>query len=175
MQEIWKDIKNYEGLYQVSNLGNVKSLKRIEICGGRAKIRIRNERILRPGVDKDGYLQVGLCKNAKIKTRRVHHLVLENFLPENSQGQSSNHKNGIKSDNRVENLEWCSIQYNNQHTIDVLGKRTHENHWKSILTEKDIILIKELRNKNYTYKELSKQFGVSASHCCSIVKGRVWR
>ena len=61
MQEIWKNIKGYEGHYQVSNTGKVKSLERTEICGGRAKQRIRRERILKPGKDSDGYLKVILC------------------------------------------------------------------------------------------------------------------
>jgi hypothetical protein len=95
MQEIFKDIPNYEGLYQVSNLGNVKSLK------------YSKERILRKNSDKDGYLMVSIYKNKTPKRVKVHQLVAMAFLKHKPCGLKLvvNHINFIKNDNRVENLE----------------------------------------------------------------------
>ena len=101
--EIWKDIPNYEGLYQASNLGQVKSLER--------PYR-RKEKILKPSISHRGYYIVALSKNSIVKTYRVHILVYETFnglIPENMQ---VNHINEIKSDNRLENLNLMTTKEN---------------------------------------------------------------
>lgn len=100
MEEIWKDKKDYEGLYQTSNLGRVKSFK------------FGKERILKPGTDKNGYLLVNLCKNGKVKTFKVHRLVAEAFLPNPDNLPEVNHKDENKQNNVVSNLEWCDRKYN---------------------------------------------------------------
>ena len=105
MEEIWKDIKGYEGLYQVSNLGRVKSLK------------FGKERILKPGRKKIGYLIVLLYDNNGIcKWFRIHRLVAEAFIPNPNNLPEVNHKDEDKSNNRVSNLEWCTRQYNNEYS-----------------------------------------------------------
>lgn len=115
-KEIWKDIKDYEGLYQVSNLGNVKSLK------FRNKMTIfERERLLTPKNNK-GYLRVRLSKNNKQRTYSIHRLVANSFIPNNENKPCVNHINGNKKDNRPENLEWCSYSENEQHSRKVLGK-----------------------------------------------------
>ena len=110
MEEIFKDIPNYEGSYQVSNLGNVKSLK------------YGKERILKPASNGDGYLQVVLRKDGKSKTRTVHQLVAEGFLDHKPCGYKLivNHINFIRHDNRAENLE-----------IDTTRNNTNLKHLKS--------------------------------------------
>lgn len=110
--EIWKDVIGYEGIYQVSNLGNVKSLKRIvNNNGGVSTIR---ERILKPSKNKGGYLAVVLCVNCIQKTKPIHQLVAESFLNHLEKGKKVvvNHKNFIRTDNRVENLEIISFREN---------------------------------------------------------------
>jgi len=94
-KEVWKDVLNYEGIYQISNLGRVKSLK------------FGKERILRVGVDGNGYLNANLSKNGKVKSRCVHQLVVIAFLNHTPCGLELvvNHINFNKTDNRVENLE----------------------------------------------------------------------
>lgn len=109
--EIWKDIKNYEGLYQVSNLGRVKSLNRIEKSGN--KFRKRAEKILTQNITQ-GYKYVNICKNNKIKTYRIHRLVAETFLPNPEKLPQVNHIDGNKLNNDVNNLEWCSCKHNIQ-------------------------------------------------------------
>lgn len=108
--ENWKDVVGYEGLYKVSDKGNVYSIGRIGAPG-----RKRGGRILKPGYDKDGYLRVYLCKNGKRKTRFIHRLVAGVFLPNPNGLQQVNHRDEVKDNNNVENLEWCTREYNNNY------------------------------------------------------------
>lgn len=102
MIEVWKDIEGYDGLYQVSNLGRVKSL---------SNDKDKKEKILKAGKIK-GYLQVILYKNSKMKHYYVHRLVAQTFIPNPDNLQCINHEDENKENNCVENLEWCTIQYN---------------------------------------------------------------
>ena len=106
MIEVWKDIKGYEGLYQVSNIGRVKSLTRTN-C--------RKENILKQTNRGNGYYCVSLSKNNIVKTFCVHRLVAEAFIPNPNNFPCVNHINEDKLDNRVENLEFCTIQYNSSY------------------------------------------------------------
>lgn len=110
MKEEWRDIKGYEGLYQVSNLGRVKSLPR-KVCFG-VGYRIVDEKILKQYIQNNGYVWVGLHKNNKQKRMLVHRLVAIAFIPNPDNLPEVNHKSEIKTQNNVENLEWCSRQYN---------------------------------------------------------------
>ena len=108
MSETFKDIKGYEGLYQVSNLGRVKSLRRWNA----------GERILKSIKNKNGYYRVHLLKNGNSKNFYIHRLVVGAFLENKENKPCTNHKNGIKADNRAENLEHCTIGENNKHAFD---------------------------------------------------------
>lgn len=100
INEIWKDIDGYNGLYQVSNLGRVKSLK------------LGKERFLKAGKNGSGYLQIILCKEGKLKTCRVHRLVATAFVDNTEKLPCVNHKDENKTNNCADNLEWCTFQYN---------------------------------------------------------------
>ena len=110
MKEIWKDIEGYEGYYQISNTGKVKSLERMKWNGkGYQKVP---EKILE-GVDNGhGYLRVKLCKDGKVEQPLVHVLVATAFLPNPDNLPEVNHKDEDKTNNCVENLEYCSKLYN---------------------------------------------------------------
>jgi len=106
MKEVWKDIKDYEGLYQVSSFGNVRSLDRID-CDGRK----RKGRILKPHSAKR-YLAVSLSKCSNVKKIRVHKLVAGYFIKKEKEGLVVNHIDENKHNNHIDNLEWCTQRQN---------------------------------------------------------------
>lgn len=110
MKEVWKDIKGYEGMYQISNCGRIKSLERI--IQRRTNAITVHEKFLQLG-DNKGYKTVALANHGKIRYYQVHRLVAQAFIPNPDNLPCVNHKNEIPSDNRVNNLEWCTKSYNN--------------------------------------------------------------
>lgn len=114
LNEIWKPVVGFEGLYEVSNLGNVKGVKRQGSSGG----------ILSPAVRKDGYLHVNLRKNGNAGMFLVHRLVAEAFIPNREFKEQVNHIDGKRSNNLAENLEWTTRSENCLHAHDVLEKNT---------------------------------------------------
>lgn len=124
-KEIYLDIKDYEGLYQVSNLGNVKSLLKKRTCGKHKNvIRIYDEILLKKNKDKRGYEQVNLSKNGIQKIHSVHRLVAIYFIKNKNNLPYVNHINGIKNDNIIENLEWVSARENNCHNATLKNNKT---------------------------------------------------
>lgn len=115
--EIWKDIPEYEGLYQVSNCGNVRSLSHKVSCWNGFKMVIKNHsgKMLTPQADKLGYLRVRLSKNGHMKSYLVHRLVAEAFILNIKDELLINHKDENPRNNHVSNLEWCSVIYNNNY------------------------------------------------------------
>lgn len=113
--EVWKDISGYEGLYQVSNYGRVKSVGKIVNGSNQYGINFqyfRKDKILKPIRDNWGYLRVSLYKDNIKMAKRIHRVVAETFMPNNHNYTIINHKNGNKEDNSVDNLEWCSQSHN---------------------------------------------------------------
>lgn len=115
--EIWKDIIGFEGLYQVSNLGRVKSLQRIVSCG--KGDRVVKERIKRISKHNMGYEVYNLFKNGKCYPHLRHRLIAVHFIPNPKNLPEINHKNGNKKDNSIENLEWCSYSRNLKHAYEI--------------------------------------------------------
>lgn len=120
MKEIWKDIKNYEGLYQVSNKGRIKSLDRYVNYKVKGKKRLVQGKIKKLTVNEKGYLKVTLFKNGKGETREVQRFVAEAFIPNPENKPQVNHINGDKTDNKICNLEFCTCKENSLHSLYVL-------------------------------------------------------
>lgn len=114
MKEIWKDIVGYENLYEVSNLGRVKSKEKLAWNGHHYRKLPSKFRSLRNGE----YLDVNLCKYGKVKRLKVHRLVAEAFIPNTENKETVNHIDGNKYNNRVDNLEWNTWSENTRHAID---------------------------------------------------------
>jgi hypothetical protein len=119
MEEIWKTIDGHKGIFEYSSLGRIKSVGRWVHCirYNKPYSRFEPEKILKPKNDK-GYLRIGLCINGRRIFRPVHRLIAMAFIPNPQNKPTVNHKNGIKTDNRVENLEWATISENTQHSFD---------------------------------------------------------
>lgn len=176
MKEVWKDIDGYEGLYQISNLGNVKSLPR--------KKTIKQERILKPKLNKNGYLEVALCKNSNYKMCRVHKLVAKSFLNNPKNKTQVNHKNGIKIDNEVSNLEYCTPSENIRHAwdngfkyiSDTQRKRiSNLNKGKPSINRKKVDQYDLNGNfiKTWDYiSEAEKVTGIRTQNICACLKGK---
>lgn len=163
MEEIWKDIKNFEGHYQVSNLGRVKSIK------------FSNYRIMKTKLCH-GYPQVGLrLLNKPRKFMYIHRLLGIHFLDNPNNYEEINHKDGNRSNNNLTNLEWCSSSQNIKHSFDKLGKqpRWGEKCNFAKLTKNEVLKIKDLlNNTELTQKEIGKRFGVGQQQI-SRIKNKV--
>ena len=150
--EIWKDVVGYEGLYKVSDKGNVYSVERIGTNN-----RKFGGIILKPKYDKDGYLEVGLSKNGTMKTKRMHRIVAEEFIPNPNGLPQVNHLDEDKTNNNVENLEWCDTRYNSNYGTrnERLSKKVRAVNIKTgeVLTFSSTV---EAGNKGYTSGNVAK-------------------
>lgn len=127
-EEVWKDIEGFEGYYQASNLGRIRSVDR-EVAGKAGCVRILKGKVLKPEMNNDGYLLVGLCKESKQKFFSVHRLVWMTFNGEIPSGMQVNHLNEVKTDNRLENLNLMTPkQNNNWGTRTERAKNANTNH-----------------------------------------------
>lgn len=183
MIEEWRDIEGYEGYYKVSDLGRVMSLSRDVKYKARNKaqsLRKIKERILKGVPDKDGYLLVQLSKDGKSKHFKTHRLVADAFLEKIEGKDFVNHKNGIKTDNRLKNLEWCSNKENLIHAHHVLYKTEHIYYNEKICAQYDLNgnFIKIHKNVSVAAKEMCCTKN-AISGCClgksKTAKGYMWR
>lgn len=125
-EEVWKPVVGYEGLYDVSNFGNIKSLDRITPHGHKWQ-----GRILRQTITPQGYYKVNLWKNGVRKTHKVHRLVLTAFIPNTENKPCVNHIDEVRLNNKLDNLEWATYKENNNHG-SCQEKRIANTDWESI-------------------------------------------
>lgn len=157
--ELWKPIKNYEGLYEISSFGRVRSLERI--AKWKNGHRLVRERFRVPCNDTYGYQHVTLSKGNKQATIKIHRLVCEHFLVNHSGLSQINHLDEDKRNNKSENLEWCTVKHNSRHSAKKLTAQSAE-------------LVKRLRATGWTGKAIAIQMGISQATVSSIIHGKSW-
>jgi hypothetical protein len=159
-----KDIKGYDGLYFCNLNGEFFSYAKKTRKGIRKMKTIKH--------NSAGYLSIDLCKDGKVKKYLAHRLMAETFLDNPKNKEQVNHINGIKTDNRLENLEWSTRSENQKHSI-LIGLRTTngEKNSQSKLTEQDVLYIRNSKEKGSI---LAKKFNISHPTICDIIKHRSW-
>ena len=157
--EIWKPIKDFENIYEVSNLGRIKSFKNYKIS------------FLIGSSSGDGYRTVTLCGN-KNKRIYIHRLVALHFIENLENKIEVNHINGIKNDNRVDNLEWCTKSENSIHALKNGLAKSGENSKKHKLTEKQV---KEIKNSSLKGVELAKIYNIGEMQISRIKNNINWK
>jgi len=143
-EEEWKPILGFEGLYEVSDVGRIKSLDRLVVTEKRGNYSIPSS-IMTPKKDVQGYLKICLRKDLKSHMFLTHRLVALAFIPNPTKYPQINHINGIKDDNRLENLEWCNNSMNQKHMIEVL--KTHNTAGKINGTAPKCIKVDQIDKK----------------------------
>lgn len=173
MKEEWRSVVGFEDFYEVSSIGNVRGIDRvISRSGGRGNVVKRKGMILRSH-DSIGYRILNLSRDGKNFGRLVHRLVAEAFIPNPENKLTVNHKNGIKHDNVVDNLEWATYSENEIHAyvyLEKIGERGEKCHFHK-LKESDIFKIRESKHSNI---DLSQQFNVSRNTISRVRNGRTW-
>ena len=148
-----KELKGFEGLYWIFPNGDILTKSHY---GHKGK-----EAILKPSTDKKGYKRVGLMKNGKLITKKVHRLVAENYIPNPNNLPQVNHINSIKHDNRVDNLEWCDSKYNTKHAIENNNFYFNAGYNKILIPEQVIQIRAEYKPNVFTRKMLAEKYNVS--------------
>ena len=171
--EQWKPVDGYVGYYEVSNMGRVRSVTRVDCAG-----RTRYSRILKGGRSPKGYLSVGLYKDKSLKGFRVSRLVLAAFVGPCPTGMEAAHNNGDERDDRLDNLRWDT------HLNNCADKKLHgtnkapsfgEGNHASKLTDESVALIRKLALSGVQQKDLARQFGVNRSTMSFAVRGKTWK
>lgn len=167
-KEIWKPIKDYEGLYEVSNFGRIRSLPRQGTHSKNIHIISQNNK------NSKGYWHCGLTKKGKQKTLSVHRLVAEAFIPNNDNLPQVNHIDGNKLNNNVNNLEWCTNIYNMQHSIK-LGLRDKVFKKLALINSKKI----DQYSKNGIFiktwnsiAEIERELNICNQNICKVCQGK---
>ncbi len=163
--EIWKCTNYYPEDYQISTFGRIKSFK-----NGKCKI-------LKPYIDKDGYLLVDLCQNSKVKKCKVHRLVAKAFIPNPLNLPEINHKSGNKFDNYFENLEWCTSLENNRHAYNTGLNKSGEEHFNSKLTNEQADWCRRHyipRHPEFGAAALARKFKISHMCMLKVVTGKTY-
>lgn len=162
MEEIFKAVEGYEGFYEISNLGRVRSTS------------YKGVKILKPSKTKNGYLNVLFCVKQQKVHKLVHRLVAEAFLDNPEKLEQVNHKDGNKENNTPDNLEWCTCDYNNRHAYNTGLLNRYEDRPEAKLTKAKVLQIPSLIEQGATADDLKNLFGVSRRCIDNIFEGKAW-
>lgn len=175
--EIWKDIKGYEGLYQVSNMGNIRSLDREIYNKSNRSYCFTKGRVLKGNSRKNWYKQVRLYNNEhKAKTHLVHRLVAEYFVPKVEGKEFVNHIDGNKENAIYTNLEWVTAKENSIHAIKTGLTPIGQNSTSAKLNDQQVMEIRsKISTGKYSCMTVAKEYGISDSTVEKIVDGRLWK
>jgi len=182
--EIWKTIPRFNNEYEVSNTSKIRSVCAIIIRANGWKYT-RISKVLKPSFKGTGYFRGAVIVNKKMISYQLHRIIAEAFIPNPESKPQVNHINGIKTDNRIENLEWCTISENQLHAykLGLHKPKRGEDNINSKLTEQDVkeirsyvLFKKEQGIKRYGRDDLAKKYGVSSNYIKDIVSKRrgVW-
>jgi hypothetical protein len=173
--EVWLPIIGWEGFYEVSNLGNVRSVDRVVsyLCAGRPVNRKIAGQPMKTVPDGDGYRILALQRDSRAHTVYVHAIVLETFIGPCPEGMQCRHLNGNKTDNRLENLQW-GTPLQNAEDRDRHGTHSRgEKHHKARLSDAEVSDLRRAHSEEgLSYRVLGERFGCSAVHARRIVVGR---
>lgn len=172
MEEIWKDVHGYEGYYQVSNFGRIRSLDRDVVHRKTGGIKLMNGRFIKSSVKKNGYMNIILSKEGVTKNHHPHRLVAQSFIPNPENKPHVNHKDGNKTNNYVENLEWVTRSENMIHASKTGLAKSGENHYKSKLT---IDQIREILFSTEKPIVLCRKLNIGYRHFREIKTERKWK
>jgi hypothetical protein len=178
--EIWRSVVGFEGRYEVSNHGHVRSVDRV-ITDLNGKVYRRKGTLLRPGNQGprrgQHYQHVVLLLNGKEQHKKVHHLVLEAFIGPRPPGYECNHRDGHGENNRVDNLEWVTRRANIQHAVDMglLKPPRGAQHAMAKLMESDIPHIRRLGMQRIKISIIAQRFGISSDNVRLILRRKTWR
>ena len=183
MEEIWKDVKGYEGLYQVSNLGRVRSLDRYVNNRHKTKTLKKGRMLINSLHKKTGYLIVSLSKNGFFKVKKVHQLVAIAFIPNVNGYNQINHKDEDKTNNKVDNLEWCDSLYNNNYGSHAknISKTRNKNKkgYKTVIQYNQKLEIINIYNSTREAARLNNADNSIISKCCRGLRkdylGFIWK
>jgi len=178
MEEIWKDIKDYEGYYQISNYGRVRSLDRTVIViryDKDYKINLKGS-IMNCSLNISGYPNVSLHKERKRQVARVHRLVAEAFLDNPNNYETVNHIDSVKTNNRIDNLEWCTASDNRLHARNIFNDTTYGEECNlSKLTEDQVREIRANGRMDMTNEQIGKLYNVSHETIRCVLNGKSWK
>ena len=173
MEEIWKDVKGFEGYYQVSNLGQVRSIDR-DVTYSNGVVTHHKGRLIKPSTNQKGYLQIHLQRQDDKLYITVHKLVALHFVEGYAEGLQVNHKDENKLNNRADNLEWCSPTYNVNYGTNLqrkgvaYKKGAYTQRCKRLAVYIDGVKLGEYNG----YKEVSEALGISLEYASQIANGR---
>lgn len=167
--EEWRSVVGYfSGIYSVSSLGRVRRDKQ---CQG-----TQAERILKPHKGTDGYWYVKLSLSAQQRQYSVHSLVIRSFIGPRPTGHNANHKDGVKTNNRISNLEWVTYSRNSRHAFEIGLSPKGENHGISKLTNSQVAEIKHRLKtaKTGDQRKIAREYGVNETVISKIKRGEIW-